>query len=275
MHFSFAAMFLAVSLAGGTDELKPLQGKWKVAAVFEDGQSLPERDIATHLFADGTITIDGPVISFLAMGAFEPKKIAYTVDSRAEPKTIDLVGTSKVGSKGIYVASGDSLMVCLPGVAETSRPRDFGAAKGSGRTLIVFKRDSGKEVAVVNASDTAVKPIPKLPAPPKVEDDMRKALIGTWGHQTEDAVTYYTLNADGTFGSVVEWKKAIKRTFNDDVRSSGTWRLENGVIVATVSTSTDAHLRNQVFSWRITNLGTADLIAVDGQGRLRHEWRVR
>jgi hypothetical protein len=34
-------------------------------------------------------------------------------------------------------------------------------------------------------------------------------------------------------------------------------------------------MRNQVYSWRITNLGATDLIAVDGQGRMRHEWRVR
>jgi uncharacterized protein (TIGR03067 family) len=275
MHLSLTAMLLAISLGGGADDLRPLQGKWKVVAVFEDGQSLQEKDIASHLFADGTISIDGPVISFLALGAFEPKKLAFTVDAKAEPKAIDLVGASKVGSRGIYLAAGDSLMVCLPAVNENARPLDFGAGKGTGRTLLVFKRFSAKEPQVINATLEPARKVPQLPQAPTAGDEMRKALIGTWGHQNDDAVNYYTLNSDGTFSAVIEWKNVLKRTFNDDVRSSGTWRLNNGVIVATVTASTDANLRNQVYSWRITNLGSNDLIAVDGQGRLRHEWRVR
>jgi len=275
MHISLTALLVAFSLSGGADDVRPLQGKWKVVAVFEDGQSLPERDIATQMFANGTISIDGPVISFLTLGSFEPKKLAFTVDAKAEPKSLDLVGVSKIGSKGIYLAAGDSLMICLPGAKENSRPRDFGAGKGTGQVLMVFKRSTGKEPTVTTASTDPVRPVPQLPQAPKAPDDMRKALIGTWGHQTEDAITYYTLNNDGTFSTIIEWKKAIKRTFNDDVRSSGTWKLENGVIVASVSASTDSQVRNQIYSWRITNLGANDLIAIDGQGRLRHEWRVR
>jgi hypothetical protein len=49
MHFLLTAMLLAISLGGGADDLRPLQEKWKVVAVFEDGQSLQEKDIASHL----------------------------------------------------------------------------------------------------------------------------------------------------------------------------------------------------------------------------------
>jgi uncharacterized protein (TIGR03067 family) len=275
MYISLTALFLALSLGAGGDDLKPLQGRWKVVAVFDDGQSLSEQEIAKQLFADGTITIDGPVISFLAIGAFEPKKLAFSVDAKTEPKAIDLVGTAKVGSKGIYLAAGDSLMVCLPALNDSARPRDFGAGKGTGQTLLVFKRYTGKDSKVIAASSDVTKAPIQLPKAPTAADEMRKGLIGTWGHQNDDAVNYYTLNADGTFSAVLEWKNGLKRTFNDDVRSSGTWKLENGVIVATVTASTESNLRGQVFSWRITNLGPRDLIAVDGQGRLRHEWRVR
>lgn len=106
-------------------------------------------------------------------------------------------------------------------------------------------------------------------------DEMKKKLVGTWGHQTEEAVTYYTLNADGTFSAVVDYKEGLRNAFKEDIRSSGTWRLENGVIVVTLTTSTDKNLRGQIFSWRITNMGDRDLIAVDNQGKLRHEWKVR
>jgi uncharacterized protein (TIGR03067 family) len=272
MTASLTALLLAVVVGGGTDDVKALQGRWKVTAAFEDGQALSERDIATHLFADGTITIDGPVISFQAPGAFEPRKLAFTVNAKAEPRAINLVGGARRGSRGIYLVSADSLMVCLSGPKEPERPRDFGADKGSGRLLLVLKRAPAKAVVAVN---TVPAPLPQLPAAPTVAEEMRKALIGTWGHQSDDAVYYYTLNADGTFGAVVEWKKFVKRTFNDDLRASGTWKLVNGVIIVTLTTSTEANLRGQVLSWRVTNLGASDLIAVDGQGRTRHEWRVR
>src|SRR3954452_22553785 len=95
-----AVLSIAVSFSGSPDDIKPLQGKWKVAAVFEDGQSLSEKDIATQMFADGTVTIDGPLITFLAVGAFEPKKVAFTVDAKAKPRSIVLVGAKKTGGKG-------------------------------------------------------------------------------------------------------------------------------------------------------------------------------
>lgn len=271
MNLSSAVFLLALCLGGGSDDLKPLQGKWKVVAVFEDGQSLPQKDIAAHFFVDGTVTIDGPVISFLALGSFEPRKIAYSVDAKAEPKAIDLVGVSKIGSKGIYLASGDSLMICLADPKAKTRPSDFGAGKGSGRALLVLKRAAANEPAATPANSIKPAAVPV----PRTADDMRKSLIGTWGHQTDEAVRYYTLNADGSFAAVIEWKKGLKRLFKEEVRSSGTWKLEGSVIIATVTSSTDANLRNQVFSWRINDLGTNNLIAVDGQGRLRHEWRVR
>jgi uncharacterized protein (TIGR03067 family) len=274
MVSSLTVLLLGLTAGGAGDDVAPLQGKWKVAAVFEDGQSLTEKDIAAQLFADGTVTIDGPVISFLAPGAFEPRKLAFTLDARTEPKSIDLVGASRAGGKGIYLASGDSLMLCLPGPKEDGRPRDFGASKGSGRILIVFKRAPAKESAAAPRPE-APRPAPQPPAAPKGADEMRKALVGTWGHQTEESVNYYTLNADGSFSAIIEWKKTLKKTFSESVRASGSWKVENGVIIATVKTATDANLRDQVLSWRVTNLGPTALIAIDGQGRWRHEWRVR
>src|SRR5262245_3281869 len=124
MHISMAALLLTVSLGGAPDDTKAMQGKWKVAAVFEDGQSLSEREIFIQLFADGLISVDGPMISFMTLGSTEPRKLAYTLDTKSEPKGIDLIGAKKGGGKGIYLVNGDSLMVCLAGVNETTRPRD-------------------------------------------------------------------------------------------------------------------------------------------------------
>lgn len=266
-----------------TDDNKLLQGKWKVVTVLENGKALTEQEMATQLVVDGKFTVDGLVISFLPPGQFEPKKIPFVINSKTEPKSIDLMGAAKVGATGIYLLSGDSLMLCFPGPSEKARPADFGNTAGSNRVLVVLQRgNAAKNPAPAQPMTTkpAFSPqagttLPNLPPAPTVMQDMRARLIGTWGHQTEEAINYYTLNSNGTFSSTVDWKSGIKNTFKSDQRYSGTWSLNNGVVVVTITASSDSHLVNQVFSWRITNLGDRDLIAVDNQGRLRHEWKVR
>ena len=285
------------------DDAKALSGTWKVVAIFEDGHALSEKEIASDLIADGTISIDGPVLSFLPPGAFEKKSIAFVIDKTTEPKQISLVGASKVGAKGIMMVSGDSLMVCIAGRGEKEAPKEFGTPKDSGRILMTFKK------TVADPNDT---PVPHRPAPPAVEekkpvpatpkidppvapyevkapvfspvappvspnntDKLKKMLLGTWGHQTDDTVSYTTFNADGSFSMSTTWKRSIKSVFKDDVRISGEWKVEDGVIIAKVITSTDRDTRGQVYSFRVTRIGESDLVAVDQAGKSRREWKVR
>lgn len=268
-----------------TDDNKLLQGKWKVVTVLENGKSLTVQEIATQLVVDGYFNVDGLVISFLPPGQFQPKQIPFVIDSKVDPKTIDLMGATKIGSMGIYLLSGDSLMLLFPGVGEKTRPADFSNNVGSHRVLIVLQRVTATSAAkpatppvvttpVVNPGPTTVV-VTQLPVVPSVQSDMRAKLIGTWGHQTDEAIYYYTLNADGTFSTTTDWKKGIQNVFKSDQRTSGVWSLNNGVIVATITAATDSQMLNQVFSWRVTNLSDRNLIAVDNQGRVRYEWRVR
>ncbi len=297
---SVAMLLLALSgtPGAGGDELKALSGNWKVVAIFEEGQSLSEREITGELFAEGKISIDGPVISFLPPGAFERKSVAFIVDKTTEPKQISLVGASKVGSKGIFMLAGDSLMVCVAGMGEKEAPTEFATPKNSGRILMTFKRLTGDEKAdpaphrpAPAAVEDKLPPLdpllqpdgPKAPAlpatPPPVapvdEGKFKKMLVGTWGHQTEDNVAYITLNADGSFSMSTAWKRSIKRVFNDDIRTSGDWTLQAGVIVAKVATSTTKELKGQVYSYRVLRIGETDLVAVDQTGKSRREWKVR
>lgn len=276
------------------DDTQQLRGKWKIVTVLENGHALTVQEIATQLVVDGTFTFEGLVVSFLPPGQFTPKTIPFVLNSKAEPKSIDLLGPEKIGTAGIYLLSGDSLMLSFPGVADKARPTDFSNNVGSHRVLVVLQRVSTAQPAtpttVTSVTTTVVKspatppitplgapvpPIPTVPVAPTVMTDMRQKLIGTWGHQTSDAITYYTLNADGTFSTTVDWKSGLRNTFKNDQRASGTWVLNNGVIVVTITAATNSSVLYQVYSWRITNLGDRDLIAVDNQGRLRHEWRVR
>lgn len=294
MLHSLLLVSTLVCFQGEVDDTKSMQGKWKVVTVLEDGKSLTEQDIATKLVADGYFTMEGLIISMLPPGQFEAKKIPFVLNSKAEPKTIDLMGTTKVGATGIYLHSGDSLMICLPGPTEKARPTDFSNQPGSHRILLVLHRASAAAKTTASASPTSAAPAnptptpapaastapvtivyQQLPAAPSTQQEMRSKLIGTWGHQTEESINYYTLNADGTFSTTIDWKSGIKNTFKHDQRTSGTWVLENGVIVATIKASTEKNLTNQVFSWRVTNLSDKNLVAIDNQGKARYEWRVR
>ncbi|WP_020471129.1 TIGR03067 domain-containing protein [Zavarzinella formosa] len=298
---SVATLLLALSMlpAAEGDDLKALAGNWKVVAIFEEGAALSEKEIASELFAEGKISIDGPVISFLPPGAFEKKSVAFVVDKTTEPKQISLVGATKVGTKGIFMHSGDSLMVCVAGLGEKEAPKEFGTPKNSGRILMTFKRikDDEKDVPVphrpaptaveekIPAADPLVAPyqvkapvFSPIPPPVAPVDDggkFKKMLVGTWGHQTDETVTYITLNADGSFSMSTTWKRSIKSVFKDDIRTSGEWKLDDGVIVAKVSTSTTKELRGQVYSYRVVRIGESDLVAVDQTGKSRREWKVR
>jgi len=283
----FLVMLLGITLPQTqTDDNKLLQGKWKVVTVLENGKSLTVQEIATQLVVDGIFNVDGLIINFLPPGQFQPKQIPFVIDSKVDPKSIDLMGTTKIGATGIYLLSGDSLMLLFPGVGEKTRPADFSNNPGSHRVLIVLQRVTAATQAKAAAAPVATPTttsnpgpttviVTQLPVAPTVAQDMKAKLIGTWGHQTEEAITYYTLNADGTFSSTIDWKKGIQNVFKSDQRSSGFWSLNNGVIIVTITAATDSQLVNQVFSWRVTNLSDRNLIAVDNQGKLRYEWRVR
>lgn len=269
MAASLASVVIALSLSAPTDDIKPFQGTWKVVAVFENGEGLSEQQIATNFVSNGKLTVDGPVISLLPPGQFENRQIAFTIDASKNPATIDLTGANKVGSRGIYMLSGDSLMICLPGPGDKDRPTDFSANKGSDRTLLILKREAA---SAAPAPEPEVKPVPVVP---NAADETKKLLVGTWGHQDSDAIYYTTFNPDGTFSSSTTWKSGFRKVFNENVRSSGTWRLENGLIVTTKTASTDRNVIGQVYSLRITHLNDTSLIGIDDKGRTHSEWRVR
>ena len=238
---------------------QPLQGTWKITALIEDGKSLTDKEIATEFVADGQLVIDGNVVSLLPPGQFNRRTLIYTTGDEKGTKTLDIAGTAKGDSKGIYSLGGDTMLLCLG----KTRPTDFSADASTGNVLIALKR-----VGDAPAKPAAVAP----PAPPK---DMAAQLVGTWGHQDDKAVYYYTLNADGTFSATQDWKKGLKKLFDLDVRSSGTWKLEGDTIVVRVTKSNDDFRNGQIYSYKVTTIAKDELITVNQYGSAKREWRVR
>src|SRR5262249_46421477 len=107
------------------------------------------------------------------------------------------------------------------------------------------------------------------------DDETRKMLVGTWGHQDKNKVEYYTLNADETFSAMTNFKRGISTLFEDDVRSSGTWKLRDGDLIVQFKTSTDRDKHGQVYSLRVNTISATEVIYIDQTGSVRREWKVR
>ena len=265
-------------------DLEQLQGTWQITALLDDGVLVPEEVVRGRYIADLRLTFSAQSVSFIVPNTLQPRTILFVLDEKANPKTIDLGGAEKVGGKGIYLLQGDTLMVCLAEAGVEKRPAEFSAPKASPQLLMTFKRVPANPPATPQtAAQATPQPQPQpqpqpvvIPAPvaPPADDVMRKLLIGTWGHQDEDWVVLFTLNTDGTFSSNRSYKDKFGKLFHESVRSSGKWNLENGVVVCTITASTDKHMMNQIFSYRITAISATELTAVDQFGKWRKEWKT-
>lgn len=251
-------------------DIEKLQGTWEITALVDDGTVVPQNIIRSRFAQDGRFTISGQSLRFLTPSTLQQRAVLFTIDEKASPKTLDLAGSEKTGGQGVYLLADDVLIICIGEPGTKVRPIEFAAPKGSPNLLMTLSR-----VKVVPGKAPPEKKAE--PAVPRAmtDDELKKALIGTWGHQNDDYVMLVTLNTDGTFSSSREYKRRFGRLFNDNVRSSGTWKLQDGVVVATITASTDKDLRNQVFSYRFRSISATDLVAVDQFGNLHREWKAR
>jgi uncharacterized protein (TIGR03067 family) len=137
----FALAFLAIGVLVGADDPKPeevrkdldaLKGTWTITKLERDGEEL--LPVGVRLEAQfGESELSSPNI-----------KASYKLDPSRTPKAIDLSYTEGPAAgqtvKGIYKLEGDTLAICRPLPATDERPKEFSAAAGSGRMLLLFKR---------------------------------------------------------------------------------------------------------------------------------------
>jgi len=62
--------------------------------------------------------------------------------------------------------------------------------------------------------------------------------------------------------------------FHQDVKSSGTWSVKDGVVILNIAQSTDRERRGQVGSFRVRSINGSELVAVDYNGQVRQEWKA-
>jgi uncharacterized protein (TIGR03067 family) len=278
--FRFAAWSLSLLLCvpfavSAQDVVKatPLEGNWQVIELIEEGRLVPQAEIRTQLIKDALVTVRGPILSFTLPTTNVTRALPFVVDGSKSPATLDIAGAEKIGSQGIYQVDGKTLVVCLSLPKANARPAQFASTPASKTMLMTMVKSQGAPKV-----EPQPLPLPLLPPPPvaKTKDETyRPMLIGVWGHQNDDFIQYLTLNIDNSFSMERNWKGAFKQAFHDNIRSSGSWELRDGVVILRTTASTERNRIGQVSSYRIYSLTASDVSYIDQEGQLRKEWKVR
>lgn len=283
---TFLSVFSILFAGGNEDETKRIQGVWEVASLIDSGDVLTGKVVRETLVRDGVITIEGNVMRFYNPGTNKKREIAFVLNPDQSPKSVDLTSSDKVGSKGIYLLDGNSLLLCLCHHDSTERPTYFASTPINKSCLFSLRRIVPPATQETNTvAKPATTPLPAtVPTPvttplppvnkPTSDEQLRKALVGTWGHQDDERIETFTMNSDGSFSSTWTYKKFFPKVFKGEERCSGTWKLQDGVIISYITTSTDDHIRNQVFSYRVSWYTQTELALIDQKGRIHRDWKI-
>jgi uncharacterized protein (TIGR03067 family) len=129
-------LYYVETMSKAKSDLDLLQGRWSVASLEVDGESMPAR-----MMADSRIEVKGDRFRSLNMGAAYEGVV--TVDGDANPKTFDLTFTKgpEKGNvnHGIFEIEGDEWKLCLATRGD-ARPKKFATKANSGHALQVLRR---------------------------------------------------------------------------------------------------------------------------------------
>ncbi|MFZ4608876.1 MAG: TIGR03067 domain-containing protein [Gemmataceae bacterium] len=300
--FAIAFLFLVPSSllnAQDNPEVARLQGAWEVNSLIENGEVVSLKNVRETMIRDGVLVIEGNLMRFTNPVNNKKRELAFVLNPDQNPRTIDLTSTDKMGSKGIYMLDSNNLLLCLCAHDSNERPTIFASTSVSKSMLFSMRKLTGNTPIVPPAVPPAVPPVvttsnakPPVAVPPQVitpaptaplspplsvptsDEQIRKILVGTWGHQDEERIETFTMNSDNTFSSTWTSKKFFPKLFKGEERCSGTWKLKDGVIIAYITSSTDDHIRNQVFSYRVSWYTTTEIALIDQKGRIHRDWKI-
>ena len=124
---------------GVAKDLQTFKGTWRLSSKEEDGKKFSEEEIK-----DVIGTIDGSGKVSVRRGDKVINEATVKLDPTKKPKTIDVtfIGGERKGQMvlGIYEIEGNAFRLCVARPRH-ERPAEFSAKAGSGRTLIVYKRE--------------------------------------------------------------------------------------------------------------------------------------
>ena len=145
---AFVSLFAALRSLAADDqakneavakELRAFQGTWRLDSKEEDGKKFSEEEIK-----DVIGTIDGSGKVSIRRGDEVIGAGTIKLDPTKKPKAIDVTFTEGrhkgLIALGIYEIDGAAFRVCIA-IDGGQRPEEFSANSGSGRTIVVYKRE--------------------------------------------------------------------------------------------------------------------------------------
>ena len=136
-----AVCTLLFSRTAQADDLKAMEGTWKVEAAEAGGQKIEAADLMTLV-----VKITGARYEVRVKDKIDGGTLA--LDEKQTPKTLDATDTEgdDVGKvvKAIYEIAGDTMKVCYT-LDGGERPKEFATKEGSPVLLLTYKREKAAE----------------------------------------------------------------------------------------------------------------------------------
>ena len=257
-------LFLAAQLRAQADdaELKPLQGKWEVIELVENGHSIPHDAIKEWLPSGGRIEIVENSMNFVSHEDGKKHAKVFEIDNTQIPKGLDLLTREKKEAVGIYKFDDGKLIVCLSDPEDGPRPDEFSAKKDSKRMLMVLKK-----LATQNAKDQP-EPTPAARKGP-TDEELGKMLRGTWRYRDEYGTLSLTLQDNGRWSTIRESQemRLLQKVFVRTPVSSGTWSVKKGTLYLLCTSSIHPDRVNHSFPFTIRSVTDRDFVFVDYSDR--------
>jgi uncharacterized protein (TIGR03067 family) len=137
---AFSLLAAPVPRDATAKDKRALQGTWVHDSLVADGEDVPVR-----LLPNRTLAIEGDKLTEKDVEKVV-SRCAFKLDPSKNPKAIDMTPIGREGPDraaaclGIYALEGETVKFCF-GKPGDERPDDFTSKPGSGRTLLILKRN--------------------------------------------------------------------------------------------------------------------------------------
>jgi uncharacterized protein (TIGR03067 family) len=276
-------LFPSYSLAALDPGYQELQGAWQVVELVDNGRVVAPEAIPGWLPSGGRIELVDNTIVFTAPKDGQRHARVFSIDATTYPRQLNVIDQNQISGQGIYQIDNGRLVVCLSPPTVAPRPADFSAREGSRRVLLVLARPKSAPSTPTTpakvASTTSVlnlPPPPALPASlpttakPLTDADIGKLLPGNWKCNDAYGAFYITFDKSGIFSTYRESVEtsALQKVFKKLPLSSGTWKLKNGQVMLTCTSSVFADRVYKSFPFTIRSVSAAQLEFVDYAGNI-------
>ena len=292
-----AALFLGVIIAAVAqadpldNEVKRLQGAWRVTEMVENGRVMSKSEMRNGLPGGGLADIIDCTVIFKSPVNGVRSTRSFRIDPTTYPKQIVILDRDKVTGVGIYQLDQGKFVICVAG-PRTSVPTEFSAPERSGRTLMVMEPhqvDQGDiakislppppRITKTTSSQTAtVKTNPPLkttvPDPSASvagrilsDADVVRMMIGTWQLNDGEGLVDITINANKTFSAFrhTQTMSNFHSVFVPKPVSAGTWAVQKGQLTLTITSSWRSDRQNTRATFAVRSISSSDAIIVDSR----------